>query len=65
MPSAKTGAATLAAPAIQTQPTFRDATEAYITARRTGWCNPEHAQQWANTLTTYAYPTIGESRLIP
>jgi integrase len=50
----------MAAAANPTQPTFRDAAEAYIAAHRTGWRNPKHAQQWANTLATYVYPKIGD-----
>ena len=42
--------------------TFRQCTEAYIEARSAEWTNPKHAQQWANTLTTYAYPVIGALR---
>ena len=40
--------------------TFKQAAVAYMAAHESGWRNPKHAQQWANTLTTYAYPTIGE-----
>ncbi len=43
--------------------TFRAVAEAYITAHRSGWKNAKHAQQWANTLATYAHPTIG-SKLV-
>ncbi|MEO7937876.1 MAG: hypothetical protein ABIR55_04580 [Burkholderiaceae bacterium] len=25
-----------------------------------GWRSSRHAQQWANKLTTYSYPTIGD-----
>ena len=39
--------------------TFRLAGEAYIKAHREGWRNEKHADQWTNTLTTYAYPKIG------
>ncbi|MFL0357560.1 tyrosine-type recombinase/integrase [Erythrobacter sp. GH1-10] len=39
--------------------TFRKAAEHYIENRKAGWSNPKHAQQWANTLKTYAYPVIG------
>ena len=38
---------------------FEDCARAYIDANRAGWKNPKHAQQWENTLATYAYPTIG------
>jgi len=40
--------------------TFRRCADAYIKARSPGWRNDKHAQQWQNTLETYAHPTIGE-----
>ncbi|TDV04958.1 integrase [Paraburkholderia caballeronis] len=40
--------------------TFRDAADAFISARESGWNNPKHRQQWRNTLELYAYPTIGD-----
>lgn len=40
--------------------TFRSCAEAYIKLRAPGWRNAKHASQWANTLETYAYPTIGD-----
>lgn len=40
--------------------TFRAEAEAYIEAHRSGWKNAKHADQWANTLETYAYPFIGK-----
>ncbi len=39
--------------------TFKDATAAYIGAHEAGWRNAKHAQQWKNTLTTYAHPQVG------
>ncbi|MCP5361450.1 MAG: tyrosine-type recombinase/integrase [Hyphomicrobiales bacterium] len=39
--------------------TFKQCAEAYIEAHKSGWRNAKHASQWTNTLTTYAYPTIG------
>ena len=39
--------------------TFRDAAEAYMEAHRVGWRNAKHADQWRNTLETYAYPVLG------
>ena len=39
--------------------TFKDAAEAYIEAHKVGWRNAKHADQWRNTLETYAYPVIG------
>ncbi|WP_334054468.1 tyrosine-type recombinase/integrase [Burkholderia cepacia] len=42
--------------------TFKECASAYIEARSAEWANPKHAQQWTNTLTTYAYPIIGSLR---
>ncbi len=39
--------------------TFEQAALAYIAAHEAGWRNAKHAQQWRNTLQTYAYPVIG------
>jgi len=39
--------------------TFRAVAADYIAAHRAGWKNAKHAQQWANTLATYADPVIG------
>jgi integrase len=40
--------------------TFAICAEAYIENNSPGWKNAKHAQQWQNTLTTYAYPIIGD-----
>lgn len=40
--------------------TFQQCATDYIAAHRAGWKNVKHAQQWENTLSTYAYPLIGE-----
>ena len=40
--------------------TFRSCAERYIDAHAAGWRNRKHRQQWTNTLTTYAYPVIGD-----
>jgi len=40
--------------------TFRRCAESYIKAKAPGWRNAKHAQQWENTLATYAYPVIGD-----
>ena len=34
--------------------TFGDCADAYIESRRPGWQNAKHADQWTNTLATYA-----------
>lgn len=39
--------------------TFKDAAEAYTKAHQAGWRNAKHADQWRNTLNTYAYPIFG------
>lgn len=38
---------------------FRGCAERHIAAHESGWRNPKHRQQWANTLSTYAYPVVG------
>jgi integrase len=38
---------------------FKVAAAQYIEKHRGGWKNPKHAQQWENTLATYAHPIIG------
>lgn len=40
--------------------TFKKFAEDYIDGREHSWRNPKHRQQWRNTLTTYAYPVIGD-----
>ncbi|MEL0166954.1 MAG: integrase arm-type DNA-binding domain-containing protein [Pseudomonadaceae bacterium] len=40
--------------------TFDSVAAAYIAAHRSGWKNAKHAQQWENTLKTYASPIIGK-----
>lgn len=39
--------------------TFSEAAQAYIAVMESEWSNDKHASQWRNTLTTYAYPVIG------
>ncbi len=39
--------------------TFDTAAAAFIAAHRAGWRNSKHADQWENTLETYASPIIG------
>lgn len=40
--------------------TFKRVAEDYISANEEGWRNDKHRQQWRNTLSTYAYPVIGD-----
>ena len=44
--------------AAETTPTFADVAELAHKAKRDGWKNPKHVEQWINTLRTYAYPII-------
>lgn len=39
--------------------TFDQCAAAYIDAHRSSWKNAKHADQWRNTLSTYASPIIG------
>lgn len=39
--------------------TFDECAEQYINTHRTTWRNTKHADQWTNTLATYARPIIG------
>ena len=43
--------------------TFRNAAEQCIASKRPEWKNAKHSQQWTNTLTTYAFPVIGDLSL--
>ncbi len=40
--------------------TFEQCAIAFIAVKETEWANSKHAQQWRNTLATYAYPVIGK-----
>jgi integrase len=40
--------------------TFKTATQRHLALKESGWRNTKHRQQWANTLTAYAYPVIGD-----
>jgi integrase len=39
---------------------FKQCAEKYIATHEASWRNEKHRYQWKATLTTYAYPTIGE-----
>ncbi|PWV60094.1 integrase [Plasticicumulans acidivorans] len=43
-----------------TEITFEEAAKQYIAAKSPEWKNAKHAQQWGNTLETYAFPKIGK-----
>jgi len=40
--------------------TFKQCAEKYISSHRPSWRNEKHADQWTNTLDTYAYPFMGD-----
>lgn len=40
--------------------TFSECATKYMEAHESGWRNPKHAQQWRNTIETYANPVIGQ-----
>jgi integrase len=46
--------------AVASALTFKETAKAYMVAHETGWKNLKHAQQWRNTLETYAYPVMGD-----
>lgn len=50
--------AAAAAPGVRT---FRDAAADFIERHKGSWKNAKHAQQWENTLSTYAHPVIGKT----
>jgi hypothetical protein len=52
-------AKTIAALERGRQMTFDQCATAFIDAHRSSWRNPKHAEQWENTLATYASPLIG------
>ena len=39
--------------------TFKEVAEACISSKSHEWKNAKHAQQWKNTLKTYAFPVLG------
>ncbi|MEI7970726.1 MAG: integrase arm-type DNA-binding domain-containing protein [Betaproteobacteria bacterium] len=39
---------------------FRDVALDYIASHKAGWKNAKHGDQWVNTLTTYAFPKLGD-----
>jgi integrase len=40
--------------------TFREVAEDLLKTKEAGWRNVTHRHQWQNTLTTYAYPVLGD-----
>lgn len=49
----------LEAQAAASAVTFRQAAMECLGRKRAAWRNPKHAQQWENTLETYAFPFLG------
>lgn len=47
----------------QSVPTFAEAAERLHTDSLPGWKNAKHGQQWINTITEYAFPTLGAMRI--
>lgn len=43
--------------------TFEEASKRYHDLSKPTWRNEKHGQQWLNTLTTYAFPFIGQRRM--
>lgn len=43
-----------------TKQTFKQCAEAYFAFKETEWLNVKHAGLWRTTLSTYAFPVIGE-----
>jgi integrase len=39
--------------------TFKEAADQCIASKKPEWKNAKHAQQWSNSLATYAYPVFG------
>ena len=44
-------------------PTFADAARSALAQHKGAWRNEKHASQWINTLTTYVFPVMGETRV--
>jgi integrase len=49
--------------AINNGITFKEAAERCIEGRKAEWKSSKHADQWTNTIATFAYPEIGELRV--
>ena len=45
---------------LQSAKTFAECAGHVIAAKRPGWKSAKHADQWENTLSTYAFPIIGK-----
>jgi integrase len=49
--------------AINSGITFKEAAERCIEGRKAEWKSSKHADQWRNTIATFAYPAIGKLRV--
>ena len=49
--------------ALRLIPTFKEAAKRYHDAVKRSWRNGKHADQWLTTLESYAFPTIGTTRV--
>ena len=58
--AAKAQKAAAIADGVKTSKTFSMVASEYIEAKRKGWKNLKHGEQWVNTLATYAEPVIGK-----
>ena len=50
-----------AVPVAKVIHTFKQVAEDHIATHSDGWRNPKHVAQWMSTLTTHAYPIIGDT----
>jgi integrase len=44
-------------------PTFEEAARLVFEEHKASWSNGKHVDQWINTLTTYAFPVIGQRKV--
>lgn len=44
-------------------PTFEEAARSVFEEHKVSWTNGKHVAQWINTLTTYAFPLIGQRKV--
>lgn len=58
--AARDAAAAKAAAAEAARRTFREAATAFIAEKAAEWSNRKHRAQWTATLTTHAYPVLGD-----
>ncbi len=58
--AARDAAAAAAKAAEAARKTFREAAAAFLAQKSAEWSNPKHRAQWTATLTTHAYPVLGD-----